>query len=321
MLATIKTVFIDMQCGCAMLVVLFAFLCFAAAGSVPHGMSGILKLQDYTKISHDTYYLSRKRHPQNPDQFVHGYAFLNLHTNARKNLPSAKMIHREKHDHFQRSILSHESAHPIDSKRLGQSLPSCTGPISDGTSWKVSRGYNIHTQNRNALTSAFIIDAIQKASDAWRCGTSDFEKLIDGGLLSVIDGSSGEVIDLEQPDGLNEIGFASIQGHPGTVAVTIVWGIFDGPIPQREIIEFDMIFDGDHYGWGDGGANPNVMDLQAISTHEMGHRYGLDDIYDSSCSDVTMYGTSGEGETQKRSLHSRDVEGLSYLYGPLAPTK
>ncbi len=300
-----------------MLLVLL-FVC--AVSCVRHGTSALLKLQDYTRISHDTYYLSRKRHPLNPDKFVHGYAFLNLHTNSRKHLPSAKMIHREKHVHFQRQTISHES-HPISGKQKEQALPSCTGPISDGTSWKVSRGYNIHTQNRNALSSAFVIDAIQKASDAWRCGCVEFEKLIDGGLLNVVDGSSGETIDLDQPDGQNEIGFAAIQGHPGTVAVTIVWGIFDGPISQREIIEFDMIFDGHNYNWGDGGANPNVMDLRAIATHEMGHRYGLDDIYDPSCSDVTMYGTSGEGETQKRSLHARDVEGLSFLYGPLAPTK
>ena len=301
-----------------MLVVLFLVCVFASA--VPHGTSAVLKLQDYTRISHDTYFLSRKRHPHDADKFVHGYAFLNLHTNSRKHLPSAKMIHREKHEHFQRSIISHE-AHSLDSAQLSASLPSCTGPISDGTSWKVSRGYNIHTQNRNSLSSAFVINAIQKASDAWRCGSSDFEKLIDGGLLAVVDGSSGETIDLDQPDGLNEIGFASIQGHPGTVAVTIVWGIFDGPISQREIIEFDMIFDGTSYNWGDGSQNPNVMDLQAISTHEMGHRYGLDDIYSPECQDVTMYGTSAEGETDKRSLHSRDVEGLSFLYGPLAPTK
>lgn len=302
-----------------MLIFVLPFL-FCHAVAVPDGLSGVLKLQDHTRISHDTYFLSRKRHPHKPEKFVHGYAFLNLHTKTREHLPSAGMIHREKHHHFQRSIVTHEF-HSYERKQLAQSLPTCTGPISEGTAWKESRGYYLHTKNRNGLTSAFLIDAIQKASDAWRCGMSDFEKLVDGGVLGVVDATSGESINLDAPDGFNEVGFASIQGHPGTVAVTIVWAIFDGPIADREIVEFDMIFDGEHYAWGDGSLNANVMDLQAIATHENGHRYGLDDIYDPLCDSVTMYGTSSEGETIKRSLHTLDLQGLSLLYGPLAPQR
>ena len=307
---------------------IFAFflLIFAAlvecSTSIPAGVSGLLRLQDYTKISHDTYYLSRKRHPHNPNKFVHGYAFLNLHRSTLANSASANTIRRDKHHHFQRNLTTHESAKShLHEKKLYANLPSCTGPIADGTSWKNSRGYYVHTQNRNGLTAAFIIDAIQKANDAWHCGASEYEKLIEGPLLGVVDSSSGATIDVDSPDGMNQIGFASIEGHTGTVAVTIVWGIFDGPIFERVIIEYDMIFDGDHYNFGDGLKNRNVMDLQAIATHETGHSYGLDDIYDQSCVDVTMFGTSSEGETGKRSLEQRDLDGLSHLYGPLAPTK
>ena len=300
-------------------VLLFLVFCFA---TVPAGVSGLLRLQDYTKISHDTYYLSRQRHPHNSAKFVHGYAFLNLHRSTLAKSASANTIRRDKHHHFQRNLTTHESAKShVHEKKLYANLPSCTGPISEGTSWKTSRGFYLHTQNRNGLTTAFIVDALQKANDAWHCGTSEYEKLIEGPLLGVIDASSGSVIDLDAPDGTNQIGFAAIEGHPGTVAVTIVWGIFDGPIFQREIIEYDMIFDGAHFAFGDGAKNKNVMDLQSIATHETGHSYGLDDIYDSSCVDVTMFGTSAEGETEKRSLDQRDLDGLSLLYGPLAPTK
>lgn len=303
--------------------VLFIAVLLVAAligqASCAYGLSGVLRLQDYTKISHDTYFLSRKRHPQNSKKFVNGYAFLNLHRSTRDHLPSKNMIHRDKHHHFHRNLTTHESRKMQTNKQLYQNLPSCTGPIAEGASWKVSRGYYLHTLNHNGLTSQFIVDALEKANDAWNCGISAFDKLIDGALLGIIDGSSGEVINTNEPDGVNEIGFTSIQGHPGTVAVTIVWGIFDGPIHERQLIEFDMIFDGDHYSFGDGAANRNVMDLQAIATHETGHRNGLDDIYDPACEDVTMYGTSSEGETIKRSLEQRDLQGLSLLYGPLAP--
>lgn len=299
---------------------LFLVAVIAAPQRPPPGVSGTIDLQSYTKISHDTYYLSRKRHPNKPDTFVHGYAFLNLHRNTRAKLPSANLIHRDKHVHFKRNLTTHESPRSnVHAKKIYAELPSCTGPIAEGTSWKTSRGFYLHTKNRNGLTTAFIVEAIQRANDAWHCGTNEHEMLIEGPLLAVVDASSGQAINLNEPDGVNEIGFAAISGHPGTVAVTIVWGIFDGPVADRAIIEYDMLFDGTNYAWGDGSVDRSVMDLQAIATHETGHSYGLDDIYDTSCADVTMYGTSSEGETAKRTLEPRDLQGLSLLYGPLAP--
>lgn len=293
-----------------MLLLLLLLFCVAATAvdQPPLGVSGVLRLQDYKRISHDTYHLGRKRHPHHKDRFVHGYAFLNLHSNAHTPVATR----RDKHHHFQRNLTTHESH--LHASKLYASLPSCTGPIAEGAAWKTSRGFYLHTQNRNGLTSAFMAAAIQRANDAWHCGLNEFEKLISGPLLGVVDSSSGTAINLSEPDGRNEVGFAEIQGHAGTVAVTIVWGVFDGPVGARSIIEYDMIFDGTNYSWGDGASNRSVMDLQAIATHETGHSLGLEDIYDSSCYDVTMYGTSSEGEIGKRSLSPRDLAGLSLLY-------
>jgi len=216
------------SCALSLLLLLFAVLTECSAAK-PTGLSALLQLQKYTKISHDTYYLSRKRHPHNPAKYVHGYAFLNLHSSTLTNSPSANTIRRDKHNHFQRNLTTHESAKShLHEKKLYANLPSCTGPIAEGASWKNSRGFYIHTQNRNGLTTAFIIDAIQKANDAWHCGTSEYEKLVEGPLLGVVDSSSGASIDVNSPDGTNQIGFASIEGHPGTVAVTIVWESLTG---------------------------------------------------------------------------------------------
>jgi len=57
------------------------------------------------------------------------------------------------------------------------------------------------------------------------------------------------------------------------------------------------------------------MDLENIATHEIGHGAGLNDIYSSSCTAVTMYGYSDYGETSKRTLEIPDIQGLQTLYG------
>lgn len=40
----------------------------------------------------------------------------------------------------------------------------------------------------------------------------------------------------------------------------------------------------------------------------------MNDIYTSICSQVTMYGYAGYGETNKQSLEAADIAGISALY-------
>ena len=92
--------------------------------------------------------------------------------------------------------------------------------------------------------------------------------------------------DDDSPDGRNELLFGNYS-KSGVIAVTIIWGYFSGPPPWREIIEFDILFDTD-YTWGDASTDTTVMDLQNIATHELGHGFGLADLYESSASEETM---------------------------------
>lgn len=265
-----------------------------------HKVSGIIRLQEHERISHDTYFIGEHEHPREQGVRVRGYAFLNLHRSAVAL--SSDQPRSDKHVHFNRTVrATHLANH-------------CTGPIADGAAWRETRGYYLHTLNRHGLSQAFLIDALQRANDEWRCALNRYEKLVAGPLIGAVDESSGAVINLKAPDGRNDIGFATIEGRPGTVAVTIVWGVFGGPAAQRRITEYDMVFDGVHYRWGDGSQRSDVMDVQAIATHETGHSLGLDDVYDGSCGTVTMFGTSAEGETKKRSIEQTDIEGLSNLY-------
>ena len=119
--------------------------------------------------------------------------------------------------------------------------------------------------------------------------------------------------DSDAPDGRNEFSYGDYP-QKGVIGVAIVWGYFSGPPPTREIVEFDVLFDTD-FIWGDGKIDTTVMDLQNIATHEIGHGLGLGDIYDSTCSEVTMYGYSNYGDIKKRTLEKPDVTGLQKLYG------
>ena len=113
-------------------------------------------------------------------------------------------------------------------------------------------------------------------------------------------------IQTKTPDGLNELVFDDLDA--GIIAVCYTWSIGD------RIVQFDIAFNTD-YLWGDAEANPALMDLQNIATHEIGHGFGLADLYKRKLSDLTMYGYASEGETIKRDLAQGDIDGIQALYG------
>jgi hypothetical protein len=121
------------------------------------------------------------------------------------------------------------------------------------------------------------------------------------------------------PDGKNEILFGSI-AEPGTVAVTIVWGIFSGPPSARGLVEWDMVFDDASFRWGNAGetsetepGDTSVMDFWNVFTHEAGHAAGLAHPSET-CAEATMYRFTQEGETKRRTLHGGDIAGIQALY-------
>jgi len=116
----------------------------------------------------------------------------------------------------------------------------------------------------------------------------------------------------EAPDTRNEVSWGNYP-TAGVIAVCRMWGVFSGKPSQRQITEFDIMFDTD-YAWGDAKANPTVMDLQNIATHELGHGIaGLDDMYDDT--ELTMYAYSTYGEIKKRDLAQGDINGVQANYG------
>ena len=85
------------------------------------------------------------------------------------------------------------------------------------------------------------------------------------------------------------------------------------------IWEFDIVFNAFHK-WGidpikEDGDKIKAFDIQNIATHEFGHPVGLDDLYLTEYRELTMYGYSSKGETQKCSLEEGDVLGCQAIYG------
>ncbi len=168
--------------------------------------------------------------------------------------------------------------------------------------WKtLPVSYVINPTNSQNLEEDFIKSAIFNSTEIWDANTS--KELMNNYII--ID----EKATYGVQDYVNAISFGDYPTE-GVIAVTTLWY---NPA-TREIVEFDIMFDTD-WTWGDAGQNSNVMDLQNIATHEFGHAIGLGDVYNSACSEVTMYGYSEYGETRKRTLEIPDITGLQTLYG------
>jgi len=189
-------------------------------------------------------------------------------------------------------------AKPIDGE-------SCYSFISKDMEWKNAEAYLTNPTNPQGLTESFVVDTVNLAISEW-------EKEEYGGFDIFGDYSTDTSVGFTG-DGLNTIYFGNY-ATIGLIAVCRVSGIYRGPPSNRQITEFDVMFDTD-FTWDDATVDPALMDLQNIATHELGHAVGLGDLYNSECSTQTMYGYSGYGDIQKRDLASGDIVGLTLLYG------
>lgn len=118
---------------------------------------------------------------------------------------------------------------------------------------------------------------------------------------------------IASPDYKNVITWGRAQ--PGVVAYAVIWYISS----TGEIVDADIVLNS-YYKWGIADGNEgtrdlaNKFDLRNVVIHEAGHWVGLDDIYDSNYSAMTMYGYTSYGEEIKRSLEPGDITGAQYIY-------
>ncbi len=189
----------------------------------------------------------------------------------------------------------------------------CYSFLASGAKWKTVEPWIVNTTNSRGLDSSFVLNNLTSNSAKWEDAA---DGIIGNGIGADILGdgsttSSTLTADTSAPDDQNEAYFADISTS-GAIAVTIVWGIFGGPISQRQLVEWDQVYDDVDFDWSSTG-EVGKMDFENIASHESGHSVGMGHPSDS-CAEETMYRFANFGETKKRDLASGDIAGANQLY-------
>ena len=158
--------------------------------------------------------------------------------------------------------------------------------------------------NPGGLSDDFAAEAISTGAETWDVNTGT--ELFNNNYTI----STGAETAYKVQNYVNAISFDDYYADSNIIAAANIWY---SPA-TKEIVEFDIVLETD-YVWGDASLNAELMDLQNIAIHELGHAVGLADVYETDCSEVTMYGYSGNGEIKKRTLEPDDITGLRALYG------
>ncbi len=187
----------------------------------------------------------------------------------------------------------------------GNGSSTCYNFLASGAKWKVSESWVMNPTTTSGLNASFVFSHLSEDIQKWE--TAAGYNIFGIGSLTSLPLSAEST----SPDGVNEIYFGSI-AEPGVIAVTIVWGVFRGPLPQRSLVEWDQVYDQDDYAWSTIGES-GKMDFDNIATHELGHAAGMGHPA-NTCTEETMYAYADYGETKKRDLNAGDITGIKALY-------
>ena len=181
----------------------------------------------------------------------------------------------------------------------------CYAFLANGAKWKNIEPWVANPSNTEALDELFVFNNLAASIQKW-------ENAASANILG--DGSTTTATlaaDTSSPDGVNEVYFGDV-GSSGAIAVTIVWGVFGGPPFQRQLVEWDQVYDQVDFDWSATG-EAGKMDFENINAHELGHSDGMGHP-DDSCTEETMFRFASAGETKKRDLNAGDIAGIQALY-------
>ncbi len=187
---------------------------------------------------------------------------------------------------------------------------TCYGYIAKGAKWRSVEPWVLDSTYTGGLDVNYLLANLSGDIAKWEDAT-DGTVGNSAGVNVLGDGSLSGAVAAGTLNGQNEVTFAPIQNQ-GVIAVTYLWGVWGGAAANRQIVEWDQVYN-TAYAWSDSGA-AGQMDFENIATHELGHAFGMDDLYTSACNQETMYGYADYAETNKRDLNSGDITGINLLY-------
>lgn len=163
----------------------------------------------------------------------------------------------------------------------------------------------------NDVPTGSLLSSVSAGAAEWDANTA-------ANLFTQPIATSDLVAETDRPDIKNEVMFGGrINNDPNIIGVTYTWYNV-----RKQIVDFDMVLNNVDYSWGDFSGVADVMDVQNIVTHELGHGLGLADLYETNRNYdsttwplQTMWGYSWEGDVIKRTLDSGDKAGIQKLYG------
>ncbi len=250
-----------------------------------------INLSNYKEINFNLLYIGEK---ENGKQ---GFIFL-----LRKDdTPDSSIINKENEG---------EVLLPLPpSSQINRTLIECHALFAEGAKWKNTENFYVDTNNPNGLSQSFIFATMNQGFNEWNTRLNQFRLI--GNRIKPL--PSNIQPSFSSPDGRNFISFREISNQ-NILAVTIVWGIFTGPISQREIVEVDKVFNTKVLNWGDATIESNVIDLLNVNVHEDGHWFGLDH---NNCEESTMFPSASINELKKRTLITDDIECLCMHYNEM----
>jgi hypothetical protein len=222
---------------------------------------------------------------------------------------------------------------PANSLRPSSAVADVTGSEQDGYIYsgyhwsdaKIPVHYLINPKLPRSKVSSAYVEGIKAAFQTWEDDPDSYMKFTYNGTTNAgISSLRGRM------DRKNVVGWADLNSvpwlGPDVIAVSVYWYNTD----TLELAEVDVAMNSKGFTWWqtpsqtgdpDTWTWPNSqnssaydVDVQNIMTHEAGHCLVLDDLYDPSNSDETMYGYADEFELNKRSLENADIAGIGVIY-------
>jgi predicted Zn-dependent protease len=183
--------------------------------------------------------------------------------------------------------------HSIDGS-VNSPETTCCQYIENGAHWVVRDDpYRIY----QAPTRQFVTNAID-AGTHWEAKSGGY-RIMGSAVESGRIFNDAELILID----INEVNFIAradlnYLGNGNVLGLTRL--VMDRSL--KHIFQWGIVINSNATTICDALENEECYDEKALFVHEIGHVYGLDDLYNSQCSSVVMYGYLAKGETRGRQI-------------------